>query len=141
MLLRGLFQDAGVSTAPRTKGINALCSAHLPFPTCLLPLVREILCDGGESLWTLIGMGPSACSEEGQSLLSHKGSVGCKGNFSSSFLSRNLLERTNQHPPRTEDAPRRTRFREAGTQSWRAWGEVQIRTSVARGNKDVRLPS
>ena len=42
-LLSGFFQDADISTARETKGINTLCLAHLPLwlTTCLF-LVREI---------------------------------------------------------------------------------------------------
>lgn len=89
----------GILMAPRTWSINMLGLAHLLLCTCLLPIVREILCDRGESAWTLLGRwwwwgGASVHSEASHFLLSRKRSLSCKRNSSSCFPSNNLSART-----------------------------------------------
>lgn len=80
----------GILMAPRTWSINMLGLAHLLLCTCLLPIVREILCDRGESAWTLLGRwwwwgGASVHSEA-----SHSSSCFPSNNLSGRTLSTSL---------------------------------------------------
>lgn len=126
------------------KSVSGLTFAfYLPFL-----LVREILCDRGESQWDLLEVWPSALSEENRSLLSRKGSVGCKRNLSCFPLS-NLFERINENVPQRQRSTntdevfnKEHNLENTMNEPDTSVNKVQIRTSaVARGNKDVRSSS
>lgn len=96
------FQEAGISMASRTKRVNRLCLAWHLLSTCSFLLVREILCDSGESQWDLLGVWPSVCSEEISPFFPGKGLLAARETWAVCFPSGNLFERINENIPQRQ---------------------------------------